>query len=235
MYCSAETSSNIIVGGVHHPVHAASVLTWHNTGIAFAVGDGHNRPRRQRIDLVVWHWTGGEGDPPAVARVLRARGYGVEFAIARDGTIYQFCDPLDVDTADAAGVNARSVGVEIVSYGLHSTKPGWSPPKAGRDRTVTPTRIHGALCHVAGFYPAQLAAAHALGCALSTALELPRVVPPAAMSTVLSNETLERFRGHVGHYHVSRQKTDPGPAFMTGLGLALAGVGTAGSGSDPVV
>lgn len=224
-------ASSIIVGGKHWALRVPGertpiVLTWHDHGISFVPGEGHNKKRKQKIDLVVWHWTGGEGEPPAMAAVLKNRGYGVEFAIARTGVIYQFCDPLEVDTADAAGVNARSVGIEIVSYGMRQSTPGWMAPKAGIARKVSTVAIHGVPCHVAAFNSDQLAAARALADGLSRALNIPRKVPVTVKGVptagLLSPGELAQFKGHVGHYHISRQKCDPGPDFMGELHASFA-------------
>lgn len=225
-------ASEIIVGGKHVGLglpgeRTPIVLTWHDHGISFAPGEGYNKKRRLTIDLAVWHWTGGEGEPPAMAAVLKNRGYGVEFAIARTGVIYQFVDPLLVDTADAAGVNARSVGIEIVSYGFRQSSSGWQPPKAGHDRALREVSIHGQRVKTAAFYPAQLAAARALADGLSRALPIPRKVPLTAAGTPVTKSLpltdLARFQGHVGHFHVTAQKLDPGPDFMAELGRLFAG------------
>lgn len=228
---TTPAASEIIVGGHAVPLRVAGertpiVLTWRDHGISFAPGQGWNKRRKQQIDLVVWHWTGGEGEPPAVAKVLKNRGYGVEFAIARTGVIYQFCDPLLVDTADAGSVNARSVGVEIVSYGMRSRTPGWKPPRAGAGRPVRKVAIHGVRCEVAAFHPEQLAAARALADGLSRGLGIPRKVPTTregvVTSKLLSPGELAQFKGHIGHYHCSRQKCDPGPEFMAELNRFFA-------------
>lgn len=228
----ATAASEIIIGGQPVSLRVAGertpiVLTWHDHGISFASGQGFNKKRKQKIDLSVWHWTGGEQEPPAMADVLKARGYGVEFAIARTGVIYQFCDPLEVDTADAGSANARSVGTEIVSYGMRSTVEGWKPPKAGLGREVRRVRIHSVGVDVAVFHPDQLAAARALADGLSRALGIPRKVPVTAEGMVLAKQLpaaeLATFKGHVGHYHLSRQKCDPGPDFMGELNRFFAG------------
>jgi hypothetical protein len=219
-------SSEIIVGGKPFSLNVIPgqpqpiVLTWHDHGLTFVAGQGFNKKRKARIDLAVWHWTGGESEPPQMVEILKARGYGVEFAIARTGVIWQFADPLEVDTADAAGFNARSVGTEIVSYGMAGREPGWKTPKAGADRQVKETFIHGVKVKVASFYPVQLEAARALAIGLSSALGIQRRVPMIGASvTARTLATVEaaRFTGHAGHYHLTAQKCDPGPAFMEEL------------------
>jgi hypothetical protein len=197
-----------------------TVLTWHDHGITFAPGEGCNKWRHHQIDLAVWHWTGGEGEPPQVAEVLKQRGYGVEFAISTTGVIYQFVDPLKVDTADAAGFNARSVGTEIVSYGMRMPGKDWHPPHGGERRTTREVEIHSQRVVVAAFFSAQLAAARALADGLSRALPIPRRVPApggAVITRAMSAGEAAGFKGHVGHYQLTREKCDPGPDFMQHL------------------
>lgn len=218
----------IIVGGQRYPLpgeNAPVVLTWLDHGISFMPGEGFNKPRLRKIDLAVWHWTGGEGEPPQVAATLKTRGYGVEFAIARTGVVWQFADPLEVDTADAGSVNARSVGIEVVSYGMRGRDD--KTPALGRNRLTRTVRIHGNPVVVASFYPAQLTAARSLADALSRALGVPRRVPLSADRVVQAKQLnavdMARFTGHVGHYHLTHEKCDPGPDFMAELQAHFAG------------
>lgn len=226
-------SNCILIGGKDVPLQLPNelsplVLTWRDHGQQFRVGEGYNRKRVQAVDLAVWHWTGGEQSPLEMVNTLRARQLGVEFAIARNGTVYQFADPLFVDTPDAKGFNARSVGIEIVSYGM-AQRPPWKCPKLGADREVKTTLIHGVPVACAGFYPVQLRAAMHLADALSRALPIPRKVPTASttdaivVSGVLEPKRAAVFKGHVGHYHLSRDKCDPGPAFIVELGRFFRG------------
>jgi hypothetical protein len=67
---------------------------------------------------------------------------------------------------------------------------------------------------MAKFWPQQMAAALSLADALSAALGIPREVPTDSSGNVFANTLnpakLASFRGHVGHFHVSNQKIDPG-------------------------
>lgn len=189
----------------------------------FRAGDGYNKRRTQTIDKCCWHWTGGEGEPDRMAETLRKRKLGVEFAIGRSGRIWQFCDPLEVDTADAGILNARSVGVEIVCYGYAASI--WDPlraikvplvPLLGKDRETYEALTHGRRVVTAKFYPAQLRAALALADALSAALGIARAVPEPGYDTGVYPGVRE-FGGHVGHYQITDSKRDPGPWFMREL------------------
>lgn len=189
----------VVIGGESFPC-AAEVRGWRETGFEFRPGRGA-RKRDRRPDLVVWHFTGGEGDAATVHRVLNERGLGIEFIIDRDGVIWQCCDPADVDTFDAGTVNRRSVGVEIVSRGI----PGSG---RGSDRGEYVARVHGHSVRFARFYPPQIHAALALAETLSAALDVPRRVP-IRMGALAPHELAE-FSGHLGHLHVTRRKIDPG-------------------------
>lgn len=191
----------------------------------FRAGDGYNKRRRSVIDSCVWHWTGGEGEPDRVAETLRKRKLGVEFAISRVGAIWQFCDPLEVDTADAGVMNARSVGVEIVCYGYAASwqAPGRVlrvpvVPALGRDRERYVDTVHGKPVETAWFYPAQLRAAATLARTLSAALHIPRVVPREQGGGVLRRAMLplelRAFAGHLGHYQITAEKRDPGSRLL---------------------
>ena len=216
---------DIIVGGKRYPV-LGPVLNWHNHGIEFRAGEGHNKRRKQEIDLSVFHWTGSENSPRIMASVLKKRELGVEFAIDQDGTIWQFCDPLITDTADAGLVNARSVGTEIVNYGFTWGKDR-KVPKKGMKRSLYKTILNGRTRTFAHFWPAQIAAALSLADALSSALPIPRQVPLFSGGYWVENETLKpdrlaSFKGHVGHYHITNRKSDPGLDLLEALRCSFA-------------
>lgn len=202
----------LVVSGKSYPV-CVPVKLWTETGLEFRAGEGFNKRRRRDIDLAVWHWTGSENKPTVMARTLKRRKLGVEFAIDRDGTIWQFCDPVIVDTADAGRVNARSVGTEIVNYGFR--RRGKPIPASGKKRTIYECTLNGRSRRFAHFLPQQIAAALVLADVLSTALPIPRAVPTDPTGDwlgvrVLPKELLDDFKGHLGHFHVSERKSDPG-------------------------
>src|SRR5690349_11105935 len=101
------TPTGLIIGGKVVPCDLP-VYNWHDHGLEFRVGDGaRRRTPKVEIDLFIWHWGGGLGDYKAMYNVLDTRELGVEFFID-DGKIYQYADPIFVDTFDAGPYNPRS-------------------------------------------------------------------------------------------------------------------------------
>lgn len=230
-----ECMSGICVGGKFFPVtnpatgSPVPVRRW-NDGEKpvvpeFKPGSGYNKKRVKPIDLFVFHWTGGEQDPIPMAETLRTRKLGVEFAISRSGTIYQFCDPMVVDTADAGIVNSRSAGCEIVCYGYRSAwelRHAFGVPKLGQDRDTYEAETHGTKVKTAKFYPAQIHAAIGLANAFSDAVPaVRRQVPPQACTRAMDKAVLDMFKGYIGHYHITADKRDPGPHLMDQLRYAF--------------
>lgn len=200
----------------------APVRTWKDTGLQFiAARDRRCRRRFIRPDSIMWHWTAGEGGGEQIYQTLRARGLGVEFAIDREGIVYQYADPATTDARDCGSAwDRRSMGCEIACYGMRRpyTRP-WdllgTPPKA-RDREVVEARSRGRRVYVAAFYPSQVRSALALGDALRLAFGIPPRLPRGDDGRVLDRRmTREEERdwagGELGHLHVSdKGKQDPG-------------------------
>lgn len=213
---------DIIVGGKRWPV-LGPVHRWDETGMETAPGRGA-RKRKRKIDLAVWHWTGGEGNARTLFRVLNKRELGVEFYIDQKGAIWQFCDPSLVDTFDAGWVNDRSVGTEIANYGYRGrNRP---VPAKGCRRVLYTTILNGRRRTFAHFYPAQIAAALSLADALNQALDIPEAVPRGAKGFVNPNymepKRVRRFQGHIGHFHCNERKSDPGLDLLEAFRCAWA-------------
>ncbi len=191
-------------------------------GMEFVVGTGYNKPRKVDITLGVIHWTGSENPIETMFRVLNNRKLGVEFAISPLGSLYQFCDPCKVDTADAGKANKMSWGVEIVNQGIRQwyNPKKWKTPRAQKrsgfnlgPRPTYQTKIHGRKMRVWGFYPRQTATLCALNKLLADA------IPSYGSGVCVEPGTMDfkGFNGAVGHFNVSRRKTDPGTQVMTDL------------------
>ena len=228
-------AGGIIVNGLDVPLEAP-VLTYEETGLVFTAGvHRRTRHRHDPPDTITWHWTGGEPrDASTTYKVLRHRGLGVEFALDRDGTIWQFCDPALTDARDCGSYwDARSVGVEMINYGSRApaSKPwSWHVPKRGRDRPVVQSRLRGRTVYVADFTAEQYAAADALADALRLAFHIPLAIPLDGKGRVLDRPmddeaTLVWKGGEVGHLQITtRAKPDPGVVFLEHRARAM-GIG----------
>ena len=177
------------------------------------VGDGARRRNpKTLIDLFVLHWTGGEGDAKACFDVLDTRELGVEFCIDREGDIFQFADPVFVDTFDAGSVNPRSIGVEITNYGFRDIAS--QIPKYGRDREIYDAIMRGKLRKFARFYPEQIKSAIALVDAVTAALpSIPRCLAgknAKLFTGTMTRSQLAAYTGVIGHFQLSDNKSDPG-------------------------
>lgn len=206
-------ATGLIIGGQRAEC-SMPVYNWHDTGKEIVIGKGARKHQpKQIIDLAVWHWTGGEGDLDQLHEVLTKRGYGVECFISR-GKIYQLADPLVTDAYGAGPYNPRAVNIEIQNYGF--TLNGKPAPK--NDRGVRPMIEcvqGGRKRKFAAFFKEDLDCVVALGEALSKAIPtIPAVVPTkngAVYPDYLTPSRMRNVKGHVGHYHLSTNKADPGP------------------------
>lgn len=202
----------LVLGGTEIPCKA-DVRNWTEHGLE--VRDGHGaRRRRSKIDLAVLHWTGAEGAPSRVFRTLERRELGVEFCIGRDGVVWQFADPLELDTFDAGWVNRRSLGIEIVNAGWRKTATALR--RKNLDRCIYTDRIHGRKIDMADFLPPQtMAVVHLLDAVIdsgktSIKRAIPRTDAGGLVKRRMSRKELSTFAGVIGHFHVSRRKIDPG-------------------------
>jgi hypothetical protein len=206
--------TGMIVNGKVVPCDAP-VYNWHDHGCEFKPGDGGRATSpKQVIDLAVWHWTAGEGDYQALYRVLDQRELGVEWFIG-DGKIYQFCDPYRVDAFGAGKYNPRSVSTEVQNYGFR-TDPREIPRARRGERPIFTCVQNGRQRKFASFYKEDLDLVVILARAISAAIpSIPLTTPAMPDLTPYQNfippQYMKDVKGHVGHYHLSSEKSDPGP------------------------
>jgi N-acetyl-anhydromuramyl-L-alanine amidase AmpD len=188
----------------------------------------------RRIDTIVLHWTGGEGDVRQVQRVLRERGCSVHYFVDREGTRWTMM-PDDIVAFHASGVNDHSLGIEIANYGMRAD-PSQIPAR-GRNRTIRPMRWDGRDVRVADFYPVQIDSVIAL---VRELLGRHKSIP----RTVCVSESKQKPipTGVIGHCHCSAVgKLDPGLFLLREVAAALrrpdrpdtSSSGDAAAGSTP--
>ncbi len=214
---------SIILGG--HAVDEPGLRskTWFDHGMTWPVGKNYVKHRAAPVGLGVFHATGGEGDAAQVFRSLSVRGYSVEFVLDSEGVVWQFLDPLVHSAAHCGGLNARSLGIEVVNgmrpYDVTSTRPkseaiyqvvsDRAPP--GPDYVTRNGRKLYYLCSrrkdVTGLRPKQLEALRLLVRVLSAKTSIPHW-PGALRDYVPVNERRD-LRGWITHSAVTLGHSDP--------------------------
>lgn len=170
------------------------------------------------------------------------RGLSVHFLLDLDGTVYQTLD-LAHRARHATVANDRSIGVEIANmgaYGDPAALAAWyevgsdgsvsvKAPKDSGVRTpgfrASPARpglfqgmINGNRLHQYDFTEAQYDSLAKLVRTLHEALPrirpgFPRAPDGSILDRVLTPAEFSAFSGILGHWHVQKNKSDPGPAF----------------------
>jgi N-acetyl-anhydromuramyl-L-alanine amidase AmpD len=163
--------------------------------------------RRAETRAVVLHWTGGRRGAAGVFETLRERGLSVHFVVEADGTVWQFAD-CDRRCSHAGPANGWSIGIEIVNPAGATL----SAKDSADGRTVAECSIRGRRVRHASFTAAQTRSALALTRAVCAAWGLP-FRARAGEGTATARE-LADFRGVLGHYEISDQKTDPGRGIL---------------------
>jgi N-acetylmuramoyl-L-alanine amidase len=167
------------------------------------------------------------------------RGLSVHFMLDLDGTLYQTLD-LQERARHAGSVNDHSIGIEVAHPGpleLHADLAARYRKEGGRTiyEFTGPVRTAGFVAHparpdpIAGaihgrswtiydFTEEQYRTLTKLLRALSelfprVRLACPRDASGAVRMEALPKEELGAFEGIIGHFHVTKDKQDPGPAF----------------------
>ena len=140
------------------------------------------------------------------------RGLSVHFMVDNDGTIYQALDLADC-AFHGGGVNEFSIGVELQNRGrAKKGKEDYYTKQKLPARDIVTCKVHGFLFRAFDFTEGQYTAMIKLSTALNKILDLPLVAPQHGGEPVWGvMERYRRFRGFLGHYHIERQKWDPGP------------------------
>jgi len=142
-------------------------------------------------------------------RVLHnERGLSVHFMVDGEGVIYQTLDLMHC-AFHAAGVNEISVGVELQNRGDARRFPAFYRDDSRQKVTCT---VHGHQFLAWDFTEAQYQAMIKLSKTVARVLDLPLASPQQGGSLMWGALPNPRaFRGFIGHYHISRNKWDPGP------------------------
>jgi len=194
---------------------------------------------QQVVDLFVMHYDVCGSSRRCFEVLHDVRGLSVHFILDVDGTIYQTLDAKE-RARHAGSANDRSIGIEIAHMGAYAkpqTLDQWyvrddgggvrlknaaasASPDASRPARadIIEGVINGTKLYQYDFTPAQYAALIRLTATLHRAL--PRVALTAprdddghVIDRVMPDDALAKYNGLIGHYHLTKGKSDPGPAF----------------------
>jgi N-acetylmuramoyl-L-alanine amidase len=144
--------------------------------------------------------------------VLKQRKLSVHFLIDNDGTVHQTLDTKHI-AWHAAGVNEKSVGVEISNAFYEKFNATYKQMGLDNRPVVSDSVVHGEhLKPHLGFYPVQLQALKALLKALNIGMGLKLQSPKDSkgnpVNTVVNEVANGSYSGVVHHYQVTRNKID---------------------------
>jgi N-acetyl-anhydromuramyl-L-alanine amidase AmpD len=185
---------------------------------------------RRHVDQIVIHYDAAGSSRRCFQVLHDERGLSSHFLLDTDGTIYQTLDVRE-RARHAGDVNDRGIGIEIANLGayehpaelaLRRERLALLEPAAFTGAPSPPAPVVGDIqgrhLHQYPFTEAQYDALISLVAALCrTFPNIKRTVPRDRSGRVVTDflppKRRERFRGILGHYHVSPSKIDPGPAF----------------------
>jgi N-acetyl-anhydromuramyl-L-alanine amidase AmpD len=194
------------------------IYNWTNHGMRFETHDPNHYARLTRPDgtpnltMGVLHWTGGEGDHRAVYNTLRKRELGVHFFVDYKGRIFQYADPAVTVCPHAGAVNRYAYGVEIQCRGTNHSEL----LQKRRPRGVERQELHGKPASVALFGSDQIEAVTGLCDAFADLEVHPRRIPDSG-DLIADPDARKKFKGVLGHLHVSSKKLDPGMQIFDAL------------------
>ncbi len=173
---------------------------------------------RERVDMIILH-ADITHDSAQCFRVLYNRGLSSHFGIDWDGTIYQWSDTASL-TMHAGPWNNRSIGIDLNCMLVNHLRN----PNANKGKGERPTaqmEIQGNPWMSVGYTDEQYEAVIALIATLKE--QYPKIdlavpvtedgeVVPHFIPDVDGGGRAEKV-GIYGHWHISPEKADPGPAF----------------------
>jgi hypothetical protein len=143
------------------------------------------------------------------------RGLSCHFLLDNDGTIYQTID-LALMAYHAGEWNTNSIGVEMCNKGEAKDRTLYDSGRFGPKRDLKPCKINGHTILAYDFTQAQKDSMVRLARGLQKLLpnlpaECPQSSPGQPALETLPPSATFRFSGYMGHYHLIKEKWDPGP------------------------
>ncbi|RMH12530.1 MAG: N-acetylmuramoyl-L-alanine amidase [Planctomycetota bacterium] len=198
---------------------------------------------QQVVDQFVIHYDACGTSRTCFRILHDVRGLSVHFLLDVDGTIYQTLDLKErawhATKANARSIGIEIANIGAYPPDKSDTLDRWYTRDAAGTRMIIPggggVRTPGFVARPAREYPIEGEIQHtrlrmydltdeqydALICLVAALVEIfpnlrcdyPRDASGRLVTTALGDEQFEAFSGLIGHYHVQRNKVDPGPAF----------------------
>ena len=207
------TSYHLIVNGQQVAVPFPVITFDQPEGMSF-----HDQPswRRRKepsgkgVNLLVLHWDGCHSSRQCFHTLLE-RQLSVHLLLDGDGTVYQALDLAQAAAWHAKGFNERSIGIEIQNpvFAMGSEK--------GRAIITGPCPHTGQIHTHFDFTNAQKERIRRLATAVCDIFDIPHQLPRDHADQILASLAPPSFSGVCGHYHVARNKIDPGMSLWEDL------------------
>lgn len=195
----------IVCNGNPVPIEWHKVKLWTEAGGLAAGERTYKKANRTNIGMFIVHFDVCLSSQSCFD-VLKQRNLSVPFLIDNDGTIYQTLDTCHI-AWHAAGVNEKSVGVEISNAFYMKYQPTYEKMGFGSRPVISNSVVHGhAIEEHLGFYPVQEEALKALIKALNKGLGIP--LETSDLMTVVPEVANGTFKGIAHHFQVTTNKID---------------------------
>jgi len=204
-----NTNGSIVVGPKSYRV-PFPVVTYFDD---FTIGDTVSRVRKTPVSSIVTHYDVSYS-ARSTEEILQNRGYSTHFIIDGDdkGTIYQCHNPTTRVAVHAGSFNSRSIGVDL----NNPASPKYQKADAkrrGRERQIVELQINESGYRRLSYFPEQIQSFNALLDVLCKSTSVPRMCPRDDQGKPIVGVFLnaDSFEGILGHYHLTRRKSDPAP------------------------
>lgn len=178
-----------------------------------SIGDTDFRDRKATPYQIVAHYDVSYS-ARATENILENRGYSTHFIIDGDehGTIFQCHNPATRVAFHAGSANENSIGIDLNNPAATKYLEG-DKQRRGRAREIIKEEVHGYEVERLSYFPEQIEAFRRLLDYLLAIFDIPEEYPTDENGDPVIGryEDSLDFKGVIGHYHLTEDKTDPSP------------------------
>lgn len=218
-YQNKPSHDYLIYKGKHIKTDFPTITFDEENGLRVKSGNFKEGPPDRKINLFVNHWDASLSSRNT-QKILDRRGLSCHFLIDNDGTVFQTMDLNDIAFHTGDGYNNTSIGVEI-SNAYYEKYQKWYVENGFPSRPIwTNVEVHGRkLEPFTGFYQVQMQSLEKLIKWVHQNIGIPLEVPMDVNGKIHSSvyPKMSKFRGFVGHYHLTNRKIDPAGIPLLGI------------------